>query len=214
MKNHKHLKAFSLIELSVVMAIIAIMAALAGSTLLRSQPRIRVRGDSWAIYQALTKAKFLSINENRPYGIVFLHQPGASPQDVFFVFRDLNTDQVYDDTTNGPLVQCNPAYVTGCLEDPIYGDITPLSSSIYFRSVLGNDMTGGATKMVVITFTNLGTIAQIGTFAANTILLQSSVLYDIAKNISYQGGIKLDMASGTATRLAPVPCRVTGSLCY
>jgi type II secretory pathway pseudopilin PulG len=200
--------------MSVVMAIIAILAALAGSTLLRSQPRTRVRGDSWAIYQALTKAKFLTINENRPYGVAFLHQPGANPQDVFFVFRDMNTDQVYDDTDGNPLVQCNPAYVTGCAEDPIYGDITPLSSSIYFRSVLGNDMTVASKKMVFITFTNLGTITQIGTFPANTILLQSTVLYDIAKNTSYQGGIRLDMAAGTATRLAPVPCSVSGSLCY
>ena len=74
MKNSRQTQGFTLIEITVTVMIMAILATLAVAALLNSLPRMRVRSDDWAIYQAITKAKYLSINENVPYGVMFIHR--------------------------------------------------------------------------------------------------------------------------------------------
>lgn len=203
MKRHNHKRGFTLIELMLVLAIAAILAAMAGSTLLRAMPRMRIRSDSWAIYHAITKAKYLTINENRSFGVALYHPGGALP-DSCWVFKDWDDDELYDDIANGPYRQCNPAVDTACAEDPIAGSVIPLDATNFYRLVFSTDMSADG-AMVIITFTPLGGVRQMGKFGANTVLIQSrSAVIQGGAKYSYQGGIKLDFASGISSLLPTV----------
>lgn len=199
MKNHQN--GFTLIEMAVTMAIILILSSLAMGSIIKSQPRFRVRGDSWAIYQALNKAKFLSIDTNRPHGVMFYHSGNNQP-DIFFVFQDWNNNGLYDDADSKPLVQCNPAITSGCLEDPIVGALSLLNSSNIFISAFGTSLSAAGSKQFV-TFTPLGNVAQIG--MPSDVLIQSIIMFDRVNRQSYTGGATLDFASGIASRLPIVP---------
>jgi prepilin-type N-terminal cleavage/methylation domain-containing protein len=208
MKNLKQLNGFTLIEITVTMMIITILATLAVSTLLQSLPRMRIRSDNWAVYQAVTKAKYLTINENVPYGVMFMHQGGNAP-DVFFIFKDLNTPGVYDDTDGNPLVQCNPQatvgmpfYKAGCAEDPIYGDIYQLNSANYFAKVFDTKLVSPGNK-AFITFTNLGSVTQMATIVNNSVLIRNNTIINTSTNTAYSGGVTVDMVSGAATIIPP-----------
>jgi prepilin-type N-terminal cleavage/methylation domain-containing protein len=201
----KHQNGFTLIEMAVTMAIILILSGLAVSSIVKSQPRFRVRGDSWAIYQALNKAKFLSIDTNRPHGVMFYHSGNNLP-DYFFVFQDWNDNQSYDVGSDGPLIQCNPNILgwATCPQDPIIGGLTPLHSSNIFISAFGTDLTT-AGSYAFVTFTPLGSVAQIGTLASSDVVIQSIIMFDRVNRQSYTGGGTLDFASGIASRLPIVP---------
>jgi len=201
MKTKKRQTGFTLIEMVVTMMIMLILASLATGSILRTQPRYRVRGDTWTVYQTLTKAKFLSIDGNRTFGVLFYHV-GTHQPDYFFVFQDWNNDGVFNDTDGNPLNQCNPATTSGCLDDPIMGAYEPLHSSNFFPLVFGVNMTTPG-SISYITFGPLGNVRQ--TPASRDIYIQSYLLFDRVNNLSYRGGDKVDFASGNASRLPLAP---------
>ena len=209
MKTQKRQTGFTLIEMAVTMTIILILTSLALGSIVRTQPRYRIRGDAWTVYQALTKAKFLSINGNRSYGVMFYHV-GAHQPDYFFVFQDWDNDGFFDDADNNPLYQCNPATTSGCTDDPIAGSVEVLHSSDFFSNVLGMDMAGGTRTMSYITFGPLGNVVQTG--GPGYIYIQSYLAFDQVNKLSYRGGIKVDYASGNASRLGLEPIVMPSSM--
>jgi prepilin-type N-terminal cleavage/methylation domain-containing protein len=208
MKSKRHQTGFTLIEMAVTMMIIMILAGLAASSIVRSQPRYKVRGDTWTIYQAMTKAKFLSINGSRPFGIMFYHVDVNKP-DYFFVFQDWDADGVYDDTDGNLLVQCNPATTAGCTEDPIQGAIEPLNASNYFKFAFGAPMNTAGSRAFV-TFSPLGNVIQtLGPGDGTAVYIQSYLEFDRSTHTSYRGGVKVDPASGNASRTSIQPWPTT-----
>jgi prepilin-type N-terminal cleavage/methylation domain-containing protein len=203
MKTKKRQIGFTLIEMTVTMTIVVILASIAIGSIIRSQPRFRVRGDVWNVYQTLTKAKFLSIDGSRSFGVMFYHSGSTTGNpDYFFVFQDWNNNGVYDDTDGNPLRQCNPALTSGCLEDPIIGALEPLHPSDFFRSALGTDFTSAGTR-AYLTFGPLGNVVQ--AIGDPKIYIQSTLKFDVARNLSYKGGVKVELASGNASKLSLMP---------
>jgi hypothetical protein len=218
MKNRKYSSAFTILELVVTMMVATILIMLATSSIINALPRMHIRGDSWNIYQALVQAKFLTINDNRPYGVAFVKNCNAAHQDCFFVFKDWNGNGIYDDTDNNPLFQCNPADpATGpsCHEDPIVGTgyenskdtthqhvpITFLDASDSFVTVFGTNMKGTAT-IAWVTFTTMGSVSQSSAVNANpNIEIENSKITG-GTDKSYHGGVTLNAASGTASRMS------------
>jgi len=131
MKSYRQARGFTLIEVAFVMAIIAILVVVSAGSLLRMQPVNRVRRDSWQLYMTVTKARMLSINEGRPYGVVLLKGNTTFPEpcqttDCYFIFRDWESDGKYKHPAGQPLAHtCLPWIASGstCNEDPIMGKI-------------------------------------------------------------------------------------------
>ena len=207
MKTKKRQTGFTLIEMAVTMTIMLIMASLAMGSLMRSQPRYRVRGDAWTVYQSLTKAKFLSIDGNRSFGVLFYHV-GTHQPDYFFVFQDWNNNGVFNDTDGNPMVQCNPATTSGCNDDPIIGSFEVLHSSNFFVNVFGVNMTPPG-SISYITFGPLGNVMQ-SAARPSQIYIQSYLKFDTVNNLCYQGGVKVNPAAGNSSRLslAPATCQL------
>jgi len=228
MKNKKSLHAFTLIELAVVFAIIAIMAGLAVNSLFGSMPRIRLRGDIWDVNQALTNARMRAISENSNFGVAFYRQ-GTAPNYTYyyFIFRDANSDNSFTDLDGNPLVQCeaigeivNGTACTISGEDPIDGgrrvdpgtgvvSVTSIVHTLnpvhFFAEIFGDKF---STPVRSIVFNSpMGTPNCQGNINCGDIIIQSSVILDRDLNNSYAGRLRINPATGTVTRI-PIERRV------
>ena len=218
MNNFKSQKAFTLIEVVVTMAVLAIAVGLGVSYIVTQRPRMRVNGDAFAISQSLLKAKTLTVTEHAPFGIAFLTQ-GAAPNLTFhyFVFRDSDNNGQFTDLDNNPFVQCEhigdpmrgaPAG-TNCAiggEDPVcQNQYLQLDNANFMVSIFGLNPPNPGSPPIVILFSPLGNVMSPtgAPMGANTIIIQSRQLFQREPRVSYQGGVQIDLASGNNRRIQP-----------
>lgn len=226
MKTNKQLHGFTLIELVVVIAIISIMVALGIATIMPTRPRMKIRGDSQNVNQALIKARMACINYNTAFGVAFYRTASGSPVFPYtyhyFIFKDSmgampyppgGPDELFTDTDGNPLHQCEtptsnpPGNCTAGGEDPIWwsenrdtGRIQPrvmtLEKEVFFDTILGATL--GTAPRFVIFKPPMGEAT-----AGGDIVIQSNVRNDADQSVSYASIISIIQATGVTRRAAP-----------
>jgi type IV fimbrial biogenesis protein FimT len=85
---------FTLIELMIAIAIIAILSAIAVPNYITHRNNQQVSRAAREIYSALQSAKMTAIRDNTPINVLFA--PGTASAGTFQVFEDINNDNAFD----------------------------------------------------------------------------------------------------------------------
>lgn len=192
-------KAFTLVELLIVFAILSILASLAVYTYVSQLGKIRLNNSTRALHNSLQLAKMRAATTSMPHGVVIDRGGGANDQTVpgrIYVFIDCDRNGVFtdddDDPSNNPIINSPadcPADRDALLRDQPFIE---LERGIYFTDVLGNKTTN-----VSLVFTELGHCLQGSDFVDGEIHLQNSD--ERAGKVDSQGIIILGAAGATDT---------------
>jgi prepilin-type N-terminal cleavage/methylation domain-containing protein len=143
MKSHRKAIAFTLIELLIVVAIIAILAAIAVPNFLEAQTRAkisRVRADMRSVATALES---YAVDNNRPP--TMRHRPSGQRPVLDFVSPPGSTARSWPQATLPIEITTPIAYMTSLLDDPfrVFGVVRKNSSGTVIDSniVIGTDPT-------------------------------------------------------------------------
>jgi len=205
----KSTSGFTLIEMAVVFAIIAIAASLATVSMIRMMPRIKVRGDAWDVHQALLSAKMQAVGENTNIGVIFFHRgykndPRCLNADCYVIFKDADGDNKYTDT-DGNFLKFTPG------EDPLIGAVRRINTNNTFWRVFGIYLSNPGDYVWLI-FNSLGNVEWFGSstnpnnpmpFSGGTIEIFTRNPIKEASNLYYMSGVMVQPVGGNLSVVPP-----------
>ena len=217
--NRKKL-GFTLIEIAVTFAVLAIATALGIGIIFRALPKMRIRGDAWNIHQTLLNAKMTAVAEKVNIGVMFVYrgQYGGDDickdQDCYFIFKDANGDNQYTNLDGRIFHQCEFIDPTkGCTvanEDIIIGRIKKLHSANTFHQIFGTFMNNtGQTAAIYFnalgnsTWYNMYTSPNVLPFNGGEILIRTRIPVDKTTNRYVVGGVSISKVAGNISIIPP-----------
>jgi prepilin-type N-terminal cleavage/methylation domain-containing protein len=156
---------FTILELMVVLAIIAIGSTIAVSSYIRQLEEIRVKGDVRALEQNLQLAKMRAISTGTPHGIAFDRRTGAGDKaryGQYFIFMDNapppSGDGKFTDPDNDPTNNNDPESATDDFIPMVRGDTfipERLSRNNNFTCIFNSTAPSG-TDLEFVLFDSMG----------------------------------------------------------
>ena len=199
MSRRRSQKAFTLVEMLIVFAILSILASLAVYTYVSQLGKIRLNNSTRALHNSLQLAKMRAATTSMPHGVLIDRGGGAEDPTVpgrIYVFIDCDRDGVFtdddDDPSNNPIINSPadcPADRDALLRDQPFIE---LERGIYFTNVLDDKSSN-----VSLVFTELGHCLQGSDFVDGEIHLQNSD--ERAGKVDSQGIVILGAAGVTDT---------------
>jgi prepilin-type N-terminal cleavage/methylation domain-containing protein len=132
-------KGFSLIELIVVVAIIAVVAGIVIPVYFTMKPTIRVNGAARQIQGDLMWAKMRSVSENNDYVIIFGSAGPDLSNDTYYIYDDDDNDYSTIGTETGELVKT--VVIPDEYKDTGYGYVTGINKTDNINPLAGDAVT-------------------------------------------------------------------------
>jgi len=164
-------KGFTMIELLIVIVIGGVLVGIAIFTYLSQIPMVRLRGDTWELYQYLEMTKMRAMSTSHPHGVVFI-RGGQNEPDRYYMFTDCNDNRYYDDdAADNPFDNHPLATWENCISPTFVKTYDPMVQGEKVKALSPDnrwdEITGSTTKSGItgsprefVIFTPLGQVEQ------------------------------------------------------